>query len=117
MSAPTCCTAVLPNTAIFVGGSVMLTFFIAFTLAWLVERTDLPWRTTIFTAILFPLLVPGIVSAIAWILLFAPQRRLGQRRAARALGLDGDRAAQHLQHARPDPRARASRSCRSSSCC
>src|SRR5437868_2969769 len=37
---------VLPNTAIFVGGSVVVTFFTAFTLAWLVERTDLPWRTT-----------------------------------------------------------------------
>src|SRR4029079_16211514 len=33
---------------------------------------DLPWRTVIFTAILFPLLVPDIVVAFAWTLLFAP---------------------------------------------
>src|SRR5689334_16544042 len=65
-------TTTLPNTAIFVGGSVVVTFFTAFTLAWLIERTDLPWRTTIFTAILFPLLVPGVVMAFAWTLLFAP---------------------------------------------
>ena len=52
-------TTVLPNTAIFVGGSVVVTFFTAFTLAWLVERTDLPWRTAIFTAILFPVAGPG----------------------------------------------------------
>ena len=38
-------STVLPNTAIFVLGSVVVTFFTAFTLAWLVERTDLPWRT------------------------------------------------------------------------
>src|SRR4030095_16564528 len=63
---------VLPNTAIFVLGSVAVTFFTAFTLAWLVERTDLPWSTTIFTATLFPLLMPGIVMAFAWTLLFAP---------------------------------------------
>lgn len=63
---------VLPSTAIFVVGSVAVTFFTAFTLAWLVERTDLPWRTTIFTTILFPLLVPGVVMAFAWTLLFAP---------------------------------------------
>src|SRR4029453_10069732 len=63
---------VLPNTAIFVAGSVTVTFLTAFTLAWLVERTDLPWRTTLFTAILFPLLVPGVVMAFAWTLLFAP---------------------------------------------
>lgn len=65
-------STVLPNTAIFVLGSVAVTFFTAFTLAWLIERTDLPWRTPIFTAILFPLLVPGIVMAFAWTLLFAP---------------------------------------------
>ena len=47
-------------------------FLTAFTLAWLVERTDLPWRTAIFTTILFPLLVPGVVMAFAWTLLFAP---------------------------------------------
>jgi iron(III) transport system permease protein len=63
---------VLPNTAIFVLGSVSVTFVTAFALAWLIERTDLPWRTTIFTAILFPLLVPGVVMAFAWTLLFAP---------------------------------------------
>jgi iron(III) transport system permease protein len=65
-------STVLPSTAIFVVGSVAVTFFTAFTLAWLIERTDLPWRTPIFTAILFPLLVPGIVMAFAWTLLFAP---------------------------------------------
>ncbi len=65
-------SSVLPNTAIFVAGSVTVTFLTAFTLAWLVERTDLPWRTMLFTAILFPLLVPGVVMAFAWTLLFAP---------------------------------------------
>ena len=70
---PTLLADVVPNTAIFVGGSVMVTFFVAFTLAWLVERTDLPCRTMIFTAILFPLLVPSIVLALAWTLLFAPK--------------------------------------------
>src|SRR5262249_18922242 len=65
-------SSVLPNTLIFVVGSVAVTFLTAFTLAWLVERTDLPWRTALFTAILFPLLVPRIVMAFAWTLLFAP---------------------------------------------
>jgi iron(III) transport system permease protein len=82
-------TAVLPNTAIFVGGSVVVTFFTAFTLAWLVERTDLPWRTAIFTAILFPLLVPGIVMAFAWTLLFAPNAGWVNVALRFALGLDG----------------------------
>jgi iron(III) transport system permease protein len=81
---------VLPNTAIFVGGSVVVTFFTAFTLAWLVERTDLPWRTTIFTAVLFPLLVPGIVTAFAWTLLFAPNAGWVNVALRAVLGLDGN---------------------------
>ncbi len=83
-------TAVLPNTAVFVGGSVMVTFFTAFTLAWLVERTDLPWRTTIFTAILFPLLVPGIVMAFAWTLLFAPNAGWVNQALRFMLGMEGN---------------------------
>ena len=65
-------TRVIPDTLIFVLGSVALTFVIAFLLAWLVERTDLPWRNVWFSLILFPLLVPAVVLAAAWILLFGP---------------------------------------------
>jgi iron(III) transport system permease protein len=64
--------AIIPNTLIFVAGSVALAFAVAFILAWLVERTDLPGRLAIFTAVLFPLLVPGVVLAIAWIFLLGP---------------------------------------------
>jgi iron(III) transport system permease protein len=81
-------STVLPNTAIFVLGSVTVTFFTAFTLAWLIERTDLPWRTPIFTAVLFPLLVPGIVMAFAWTLLFAPNAGWVNVGLRAVLGLD-----------------------------
>jgi len=64
--------AVLPDTAVFVCGSVALAFVVAFVLAWLVERTDLPWRNGFYTLILFPLLVPSVILAISWILLFGP---------------------------------------------
>ena len=65
-------TRVIPDTVVFVLGSVALTFVMAFLLAWLVERTDLPWRNVWFSLILFPLLVPAVVLAAAWILLFGP---------------------------------------------
>ncbi len=64
---------IIPNTVVFVAGAVALGFIVAFVLAWLVERTDLPLRNEIFTAILFPLLVPGVVLAIAWIDLLGPR--------------------------------------------
>ena len=62
----------VPDTLQFVGGSVVLTFVTAFALAWLVERTDLPLRNVLFTLLLFPLLVPSVVLAIAWIYLLGP---------------------------------------------
>src|ERR1043165_9706542 len=56
---------VIPNTLVFVLVSVTLGFCTAFTLAWLGERTNLPGRNSVFTIVLFPLLVPGVVVAIA----------------------------------------------------
>ena len=64
---------IIPDTLIFAVGSVALTFALAFTLAWLVERTDLPGRNVWFSLILFPFLVPTTVLAIAWIFLLGPQ--------------------------------------------
>ena len=49
---------ILPDTFIFVAGTVALVFAIGFALAWLIERTDLPGRELWFPLILFPLLVP-----------------------------------------------------------
>lgn len=63
---------VIPNTLVFVAGSVVVGFAASFALAWLVERTDLPGRNGVFTIVLFPLLVPGVVVAIAWIFLLGP---------------------------------------------
>ncbi|MDB5409762.1 MAG: Iron(III) transport system permease protein [Rhodospirillales bacterium] len=82
-------TSVIPNTLIFTAGSVSLTFVLAFTLAWLVERTDLPWRTTVFTIVLFPLLVPGVVLAIAWIFLLSPNTGWVNVALRGVLGLTG----------------------------
>ena len=62
----------LPDTLMFVGGSVSVTFVIAFALAWLVERTDLPQHSFFFVLILFPLLVPSVMLGIAWIQLYGP---------------------------------------------
>jgi iron(III) transport system permease protein len=63
---------IIPDTFVFVTGTVVLVCCIAFTLAWLVERTDLPGRELLFALILFPLLVPIPVLAIAWIFLMGP---------------------------------------------
>jgi iron(III) transport system permease protein len=81
---------ILPNTLIFTAGSVTVTFAIAFPLAWLVERTDLPWRNAVYTIVLFPLLVPGIVLSIAWIFLLAPKTGWVNVALRGVLGTEGE---------------------------
>lgn len=81
---------ILPNTLIFTVGSVTVTFALAFPLAWLVERTDLPLRNGVYTIVLFPLLVPGIVLSITWIFLLAPNTGWVNVALRTALGLDGE---------------------------
>ena len=59
----------LVDTSIFVAGSVALALAIGFTLAWLVERTDLPRRNVVFVLLLFPLMMPSLVTTMGWLLL------------------------------------------------
>jgi iron(III) transport system permease protein len=81
---------VIPNTLIFVAGAVALGFATAFVLAWLTERSDLPLRNAVFALVLFPLLVPGVVVAIAWIFLLGPNAGWVNLALRAILGLEGD---------------------------
>jgi iron(III) transport system permease protein len=65
----------LVNSAIFSLGSSILAFAGGLYLAWMTERTNLPWRGAIYTCILIPMIVPGILTTVGWIMLFG--RRSG----------------------------------------
>ena len=86
---PVIYTRILPDTFIFVAGTVAVVFAIGFGLAWLIERTDLPGREIWFALILFPLLVPTPVLAIAWIFLMGPNAGWLNLAIRATLGLDG----------------------------
>jgi iron(III) transport system permease protein len=81
---------VIPNTLVFVVGSVAGAFGVAFGLAWLVERTDLRGRAAIFTLVLFPLLVPGVVLGIAWTFLLGPHAGWLNLALRALFGIEGD---------------------------
>jgi iron(III) transport system permease protein len=83
-------TNVIPNTLVFTAGAVALGFVTAFILAWLTERCDLPFRNAIFALILFPLLVPGVVLAIAWIFLLGPNAGWVNTALRGIFGLNGE---------------------------
>ncbi len=59
----------LIDTAIYVVGAVALAFTLGFVVAWLIERTDMPFRNVLFAILLFPLMMPAIVTTLGWIFL------------------------------------------------
>ena len=64
--------ASLQATAIFAIGSLVLAYTISITLAWLIERTDLPFRNVGYVLLVAPLGIPSVVLVIAWTLMLNP---------------------------------------------
>ena len=66
-------TAILVrNTLWYAGGSVVIAVVLSTTIAWLTERTDLPFRQLIRTLMFSWMAVPPLVMAFGWILLLNP---------------------------------------------
>ncbi|MFN8622111.1 MAG: ABC transporter permease subunit [Chloroflexota bacterium] len=61
------------QTALFVGGAAIISTSLAFGLAWLVIRTDLPWRILVSALVLVPYIIPPIVRAQSYVLMLAPK--------------------------------------------
>ena len=60
------------NTAYYAGGSVFLGLLLASVLTWLVERTDMPFRTTIKVTLFATMTIPPLAYAFGWIMLLNP---------------------------------------------
>lgn len=61
------------NSIIYAVGTCLFSLVIGTSLAFLVERTNTPFRS-LFTALaLIPLIIPGILYTISWILLLSPR--------------------------------------------
>jgi iron(III) transport system permease protein len=60
------------NTAYYAGGSVLLGLILAGLLTWLVERTDMPFRTTIKATLFASMTIPPLAYAFGWVLLLNP---------------------------------------------
>jgi iron(III) transport system permease protein len=64
------------NSVWFAAGTTLIAVPLGTALAFLVVRTDIPFRRTIFALSVLPLLVPGVVSTIGWILVASPRTGL-----------------------------------------
>ena len=65
--------AILWNTVVFAGTAVTVASLFGIPAAWLVERTDLPGKPAVFTAMTIGLLIPNFTVAMGWIFLTQPR--------------------------------------------
>jgi len=79
---------VLANTLLFASGTVLVTLVFAVPLVWLLMRTDLPFKGTIYVLMTVGILIPVFLRTIAWILLLSPRIGLVNQWARQLFGLE-----------------------------
>ena len=78
---------VLWNTLGFAFASLAVAFFFGIPAAWLVDRSNLPGKTVVFTLMTIGLLMPGFAAAMGWLFLMHPRIGLLNTFLIGALGL------------------------------
>src|SRR5918912_3874341 len=63
----------LRNSLLFAFGTTLFAVSLGTLLAYLIVRTDVPFKPLMFAASLVPLIIPGILHTIAWIFLASPE--------------------------------------------
>lgn len=61
------------NSVVFAAASTAASVAVGAALAYVVCRTDAPWRPFLFAAALVPIATPGVLYAIAWVFLASPR--------------------------------------------
>jgi iron(III) transport system permease protein len=80
--------AMLRNTAIYASVPIVLALPLAFALAFLTERTDMPFRDAVYSAMFIPISIPVFASAMSWFLLLGPRAGTLNMWIRAILGLD-----------------------------
>ena len=64
---------ILLNTLIFAVASISVALFFTVPLVWILMRTDIPFKKTIYVLLTVGILIPVFLRTIAWILLLSPR--------------------------------------------
>ena len=80
---------VLLTTILLMGTKTLIAVAIAATMAWIVTRTDTPFRGTLEILLTVPYFIPGLLEAIAWIMLLSPNAGTINVWIKSLFGLDG----------------------------
>jgi len=78
---------VFTNTILYVSGATAIGITVAALLAWLVERTNMPGKIWIYASVPMTLAMPGLLQAMAWVLLLSPRSGFANRWLIDLLGL------------------------------
>jgi len=81
-------TEVVPNTVIVGFGAVLVSTCFSLPLAWLLNRTSLPFRNTFITMMAMVVIVPGFITAMGWIMLVNDRIGLVNKAIGGILGLE-----------------------------
>ena len=79
---------VLNNTVIYTTGATAFGITVAAALAWLVERTNIPGKLWIYAGVPMTLAMPGMLQAMAWVLLLSPRIGFLNRWSQAIFGLE-----------------------------
>ena len=61
------------NSVQFAAGAAGLALFVGTGLAWMNERTNTPFKSLFFALTIIPLVIPGILFTVSWIMLASPK--------------------------------------------
>lgn len=78
----------LRNTALYAIVPIFIAMPLAFGLAFLTERTDLPFRDAVYSAMFIPISIPVFASAMSWFLLLGPRAGTANLWIRTLFGLD-----------------------------
>jgi iron(III) transport system permease protein len=65
--------ALFLNSVQFAAGAAALALFVGTALAWMNERTNTPFKSLFFALTIVPLVIPGILFTVSWIMLASPK--------------------------------------------
>jgi iron(III) transport system permease protein len=79
----------LKNSLVIAGGVTFFSTIIGVFFAWLVSRTDLPFKETMRVLFLVPFMLPSFIGALAWKMLLSPRSGYINKFLSGLFGWDG----------------------------
>ncbi len=79
----------LKNSLVIAGGVTFFSTIVGVFFAWLVSRTDLPFKETMKVLFLVPFMLPSFIGALAWKMLLSPRSGYINKLLSGLFGWDG----------------------------